>query len=667
MAIIARLAVLLGLDAGEFNANLGKAKDKVEGFSAGAKVSLGAVAVAFTASAREAINFADKINDVAKANEMSVQSVLRMSQALSTNGGNADDAGKLMASFSNKIDEAAEGSDKAQKAFTKIGVSIQDLKTLSPQELFEKTIKALAGVEDTTKRNALAMDMFGRAIRGVDIKGMADEFENTKNKFAGSDETFKKIGDSVDRLDRFFLNLKVSLADRLAPAFEYVTKAMENWQKKSQGIVDRFAEVRKEAGWWSAWLDKEGIRKYEFPTRGSVQGAEIPSIMSGIGGIKGANPNIRDVKDPNAEKIQKQNEALDQQVRLFEIETKYAGQTLLTAEKLNLEFQKGGKYYEIRNDHQRVNNLLTAASAKDVALLLAEHEKINRAVAQQKSIHAEKVQDEIESINVQMQRLELETKLAGASDRDRENSLKYFDIQQKILNLKKDPAYTEAQIAAIATAEVKLTQLENATKRAQNTFQAGWSRASENFKDKMSDSFSAGENAFMSMTSSMESALDNFVQTGKLSFSDLTRSIIGDLIKIQLKAQALSMFKGLSSLFGFGGGDAGMFTGSTGEIGGSILLGATPKANGGNVMSNMPYLVGERGPELMIPNTSGTIIPNNQLGSMMGGQPQIVYNGPYIQNMSAIDTQSGIQFLSKNKETIWSANQSAQRSLPQSR
>ena len=31
MAIISRLAVLLGLDAGEFNANLGKAKEKVEG------------------------------------------------------------------------------------------------------------------------------------------------------------------------------------------------------------------------------------------------------------------------------------------------------------------------------------------------------------------------------------------------------------------------------------------------------------------------------------------------------------------------------------------------------------------------------------------------------------------------------------------------------------
>ena len=89
-------------------------------------------------------------------------------------------------------------------------------------------------------------------------------------------------------------------------------------------------------------------------------------------------------------------------------------------------------------------------------------------------------------------------------------------------------------------------------------------------------------------------------------------------------------------------------------------------ADGGDPPVGMASLVGERGPELFVPKTAGTIIPNHQLGSM-GGGPQVVYNGPYIANMSAIDTQSGIQFLSKNKETIWSANQSAQRSLPQSR
>jgi phage-related minor tail protein len=85
-------------------------------------------------------------------------------------------------------------------------------------------------------------------------------------------------------------------------------------------------------------------------------------------------------------------------------------------------------------------------------------------------------------------------------------------------------------------------------------------------------------------------------------------------------------------------------------------------------MGGRPYYVGERGPELFVPNGNGTIVPNNTLAGAMGGGGQTVnYNGPFIQNMNAIDTQSGVQFLAKNKSTIWAANQSAQRSLPMSK
>lgn len=38
------------------------------------------------------------------------------------------------------------------------------------------------------------------------------------------------------------------------------------------------------------------------------------------------------------------------------------------------------------------------------------------------------------------------------------------------------------------------------------------------------------------------------------------------------------------------------------------------RAMGGHVAANRPYVVGERGPELMIPGASGTIIPNNKIG-----------------------------------------------------
>jgi hypothetical protein len=116
-----------------------------------------------------------------------------------------------------------------------------------------------------------------------------------------------------------------------------------------------------------------------------------------------------------------------------------------------------------------------------------------------------------------------------------------------------------------------------------------------------------------------------------------------------------------------GGSGFSLTSSSTDFANGGGIMGLLGFADGGDPPVGVPSIVGERGAELFVPRTAGTIIPNNQLSSMMGGQPQTVYNGTVIQNMSAIDTQSGVQFLAKNKSAIFAANQSAQRGLPQSR
>jgi phage-related minor tail protein len=165
-----------------------------------------------------------------------------------------------------------------------------------------------------------------------------------------------------------------------------------------------------------------------------------------------------------------------------------------------------------------------------------------------------------------------------------------------------------------------------------------------------------------SVFNNMGSAIDNFVRTGKLSFKDLTRSIIQDLISIAMKAQMMSMFKGFS-FFGPSGGGA-----PVGDFGGPSMASAPVfAANGADAKAGQPFYVGEQGPELFVPQGAGTIMPNKMVGAMNNSQPQVVYNGPYIASMSAIDTQSATQFLAKNKQTIWAVNQSAQRSLPVSK
>jgi len=49
-------------------------------------------------------------------------------------------------------------------------------------------------------------------------------------------------------------------------------------------------------------------------------------------------------------------------------------------------------------------------------------------------------------------------------------------------------------------------------------------------------------------------------------------------------------------------------------------------ANGGPVGYKNPYIVGERGPELFVPNQSGNIIPNHDLAGIGGGGTNIVVN-----------------------------------------
>jgi hypothetical protein len=53
--------------------------------------------------------------------------------------------------------------------------------------------------------------------------------------------------------------------------------------------------------------------------------------------------------------------------------------------------------------------------------------------------------------------------------------------------------------------------------------------------------------------------------------------------------------------------------GVAGAVGGFLGFGGN-RAMGGSVLANTAYVVGERGPELFVPQGSGTIIPNNRMG-----------------------------------------------------
>ena len=111
--------------------------------------------------------------------------------------------------------------------------------------------------------------------------------------------------------------------------------------------------------------------------------------------------------------------------------------------------------------------------------------------------------------------------------------------------------------------------------------------------------------------SSMEDGLVGLVKGTKSvsdAFRDMANSIIEDLIRMQIKKSITEpLFAGIQSFL-------------------TPTSNATtvPRfmAKGGNVTSGKPYIVGEKGAELFVPNRSGTIVPNDKLGG--GGSPVVV-------------------------------------------
>ena len=63
-----------------------------------------------------------------------------------------------------------------------------------------------------------------------------------------------------------------------------------------------------------------------------------------------------------------------------------------------------------------------------------------------------------------------------------------------------------------------------------------------------------------------------------------------------------------------------------GLLGGLAKLFGGARAEGGDVRANTPYLVGERGPEILVPRGAGSIIPNSKIALGGGSRNVVTHN-----------------------------------------
>lgn len=135
----------------------------------------------------------------------------------------------------------------------------------------------------------------------------------------------------------------------------------------------------------------------------------------------------------------------------------------------------------------------------------------------------------------------------------------------------------------IAMLEINASKVDEVTKRlAQMQKQINYDRA-----------------AWSSFGQAMGDALSQGVLFGR-SWSNILESIGVDIAKLILK---MTIMKNLAASMSAGGATGFMSNMLMGLFGGGM-------AGGGYVSMGSAYLVGEKGPELFVPKTSGTIVPN---------------------------------------------------------
>jgi len=184
----------------------------------------------------KALQYGDQIADVAQANEVAIKTVMALSEGLAQNGGSAENAGKLLASFTAKIDDAAQGGKEAQETFARIGVSLKDLANKDMTALFDQTVMSLGRMDDAISRNAIAMTIFGKAAKGVDFVGLSEGTAEAREQFAKYAEAVKTAGDLHDKLDAKAIKTTVMFTNAFIPTLNAVYDELN----KTGGAMESF-------------------------------------------------------------------------------------------------------------------------------------------------------------------------------------------------------------------------------------------------------------------------------------------------------------------------------------------------------------------------------------------------------------------------------------------
>jgi hypothetical protein len=641
-----------------------EARAKKFGIAFGAAVVAAGTAAGY--AIKQAIDQADQLNEISQKIGVPTDVLSGLNYAAKLAGVATEELQAGLVKLTKFQADAAQGSKENVRVFETLGIAVKDAggNLRNTSDLFRDFADVFASLKDGPEKTALAVKVFGKA--GAELIPLLNEGRSGLAAYAkelddlGGTVTPEaarqadEFNDNLDKLKTAVGGLALQAARELLPALIEITEQVVAFTKDGRDaaiIAEDIGTAFKVAAQFIGdaarsyrvfreTYQKEGLFADDFfgsdsgflaREQAAIDAAEaaakrIQSMrdlgLGMSGGYAGGDPrgrgagagrkagaldrnanNLRDLFTPEAKEGKKAGKS-DAERAAEQLADAYARMNDQMREQIAL-FGQASEEARVRYDVEQGALANLGPAQKEVLLnqarmldsLKADKELLDeRNKAEETRLKL--MQDARDSVAQTIEDLQFELDLMGKTNAQR---IAEIELRRIGLGLSKE----EAEAAKKRFEDLAL-QLEAGQKQI---------AALDEFRASFEDNLASVLDGSKSIADAFKSIADAFIaQVARMIAQNWTEQLFG---------QMGGLGTGSS-----GGGILSLFS--------SFLGGA--RAEGGPVMAGVPYLVGEKGPEIVVPKAAGTVVPNHAI-SPGGRTLQLTVNAP-----AGMDKQTREQF-----------------------
>lgn len=254
---------------------------------AGGIAAVGAAAVAATKKiwglGMSTIRTGDQIAKTSRQLGIDAQVYQEFAWAVGLGGASEQELASGLQHLNQQMEAAANGNSKATKAFSRLGISMSEIKSMNTEEMFVRISDALSNVDDVAAKTKTTMDIFGSAGTklATAIKGGSAALEDMRKEardsgFVLDDEALANAERATDNFARAQMSLKGALNVVGVEAMPTINDLLTDF---AQAIKDNRDFIREFAGALATG----------FRFAGKVVKGLFTGISVGVQVIKGAH------------------------------------------------------------------------------------------------------------------------------------------------------------------------------------------------------------------------------------------------------------------------------------------------------------------------------------------------------------------------------------------